>query len=90
MEAWGEAKFVQGGHFIHAISLWRLQMSDIVSMTQSEKSIYLNTDRISELQDQLSGTQDQLNQVSSDLTHLHGERSDKYKELKKREETMRG
>lgn len=46
--------------------------------------------RISELQDQLATIQDQLHQVTSDLMHLHGERSDKYKELKKREESMRG
>ncbi len=46
--------------------------------------------RVNELHDQLAGIQDQLQQVSSDLTNLHGERSDKYKELKKREESMRG
>ena len=46
--------------------------------------------RINELQDQLAGVQDQLHQVSSDLTHFHGERSEKYKELKRREDSMRG
>ena len=46
--------------------------------------------RINELQDQLVSVQDQLNQVSTDLQHLHGERSEKYKELKKREESMKG
>ncbi len=52
--------------------------------------LFSSIPRIFELQDQLNVVQDQLNQVNSDMAHLHGERNDKYMELKKREESMKG
>ena len=51
---------------------------------------YSIDNRINELQDQLATTHDQLQRITSDISQLHGERSDKYKELKKREESMKG
>ena len=46
--------------------------------------------RTSELQERLVVAQEQLRQAESDLEELHGEKSAKYRELKKREETMKG
>lgn len=45
--------------------------------------------KTSELKNQLASVQEQLQQVTTDLTHLHGERKEKYLELKRREESMR-
>ena len=46
--------------------------------------------RTSELQERLSAAQERLRQAESDLEELQGEKSAKYRELKKREETMKG
>ena len=46
--------------------------------------------RTSELQERLAAAQERLRQAESDLEELQGEKSAKYRELKKREETMKG
>ena len=46
--------------------------------------------RTAELQERLSVVQEQLRQAETDLEELQGEKSAKYRELKKREETMKG
>ena len=46
--------------------------------------------RTAELQERLSMVQEQLRQAETDLEELQGEKSAKYRELKKREETMKG
>jgi len=46
--------------------------------------------RTSELQERLATVQEHIRHVDSDLDELQGERSSKYRELKKREETMNG
>ena len=46
--------------------------------------------RTTEIRERLTTAQDQLRQAESDLEELHGERSGRYKELKKKDETMKG
>ena len=46
--------------------------------------------RTGEIQERLSVVQEQLRQAETDLEELQGEKSAKYRELKKREETMKG
>ena len=46
--------------------------------------------RTTELQERLSTVQEQIRLADRDLEELQGERSAKYRELRKREETMKG
>ena len=46
--------------------------------------------RTTEIRERLTTAQDQLRQAESDLEELHGKRSGRYKELKKKDETMKG
>lgn len=46
--------------------------------------------RTADLQERLSTVQEQLRQAETDLEELQGEKSAKYRELKKREETIKG
>ena len=50
----------------------------------------LSLHRTTEIRERLTTAQDQLRQAESDLEELHGERSGRYKELKKKDETMKG
>jgi len=43
-----------------------------------------------ELQDEKALVLKQLQQVNYDLTHLHGERSEQYRDLKSKEQAMKG
>ena len=46
--------------------------------------------RCVELQEQLASAEKQRQQVTYDLSHLHGDRSGQYKNLKIKEEAMKG
>ena len=46
--------------------------------------------RTSELQSRLSAVREQLQGAEEDLEEVQGERSAKYRELRKREDTMKG
>lgn len=61
-----------------------LQMSSLLSVAHCFPF------RTSELQERLSIAQEQLRQAETDLEELQGEKSAKYRELKKREETIKG